>query len=811
MIKPHVKLNTQLQKDPVSKLKFNYGFGEDEEEADGAIKNYYTMAQAFQTYLTNFQNDYRTRVAERNPQIEVADHIEYIQILFQSQFVISNFYEQWANEFGLLGIQFSKFNNELLFAIIDRNKFNIFINEVNKFIQKEVEGDRTLEYSSKIVYIKEFKLLSTADIIQYRQIGQLMNIRLIDDFPLDSKIFASIFNSLTKYLDDNNIQYSFDEQSRNMEVIDATMNQLIEIIKNFDIVLNVTSSLATVISPSGLNQPNRSYGFRINNINDNLPIIGIIDTGISEKTPLSPIILKDERFNLTSTSVLQDDTNHGTAIGALAALGKKAYTSGYRGNIEADAKLLSIKVMDNASSYLSQKAVLDLLRKAKLEFPSIKIFVLTICYEAHKRDNEDFSAYAYELDRFSHLNDCIICICTANNDSASLNNVSYDLNYFHNENTNICSPAESMNNITVGAAANSLRIGDFEGISISKEFPALYSRKGHIDLTKLFPKNKVNKLYFKPDIIECGGDYEYNQAKTYIAAGTKASMEVLSSIPTESFYCHVGTSFSAPLVANIAAQIQRNYPNIKAQSFKALIINGASANLIRFPNQLSSLLNKTAGHGLTDEQKSVYSNDNSITFLLEESIEPEQIRIFPINFPQYLTAEDLGKKRGILKITATLCFSFNPLLNHQLAYCPIHMAFCIFKNQTADQIMATEEDVASLLKSNLRWSQNGRYIGKPIPYTNTQKLSFSVNFQDLINESSTFKIAVNCRINPQLLPGTERQYQSQHSFSIALTVEETLKENNLTGKLYNEMMLCNSVENIAAINMDIEGTAEVDA
>ena len=132
------------------------------------------------------------------------------------------------------------------------------------------------------------------------------------------------------------------------------------------------------------------------------------------------------------------------------------------------------------------------------------------------------------------------------------------------------------------------------------------------------------------------------------------------------------------------------------------------------------MLNKTAGHGLTSDEKAVVSNNNAITFLIEDEIEPEQVKIFPINFPQYLINEDLGKKRGILKITATLCFSFLPVQCHQLAYCPVHMAFSFFKNQAGEDILATEENIKSLLKSDLRWSQSGRHMSKPVPYTNTQ-------------------------------------------------------------------------------------------
>jgi len=807
--RPHLKLNTNQQKDLVSKLKFNYGFEDEDDREDDSSKDYRPMARNFQTYLGQFTKDYEERISKRNPNINVPEHIEYIHISFQSQFVISEFYNQWFTEFGLLGVQFSKFNNEILFAISDKVQFSAFIDSINNFINKELNNETQLEFSNKIIYIKEFKLLSTADIIQYTVTGQLMNIRLIDDFPLDSRIFKAIYGSLEKYLTEKNLQYSLDESSRNLEILGATNTQLTEIVENFDIVLNITSSLATVVGPSKYNLPEKSYGFEISNSDEDLPIIGIIDTGISNQTPLASLLINDQRFNLTNGSVFTDNTNHGTAIAALAALGKKAYTQGYRGAIKADAKLLSIKVTDSNSSFLSQRAVLDLLYKIKQEYTSIKIFVLTICYDAHKLNNEDYSAYAFELDKFAHTHDCIITICTANNDRASIENNSYNLNYFHTEVTNICTPAESMNNITVGAAADSLRDGNFEGISTSKEFPTLYSRKGHIDLTALFSKNKINKLYFKPDIIECGGDYEYSSCNKYIGTGLKASMEVLSAEPSESFYPNVGTSFSTPLVANIAAQIQKNYPDIRTQSIKALIINGASLNSIRFQDSYSTLLNKTAGHGLVSEQKSVFSNDNAITLLIEDSIAPDQIVTFPLNFPQYLTTDDLGKKNGILRITATLCFSFEPLLNHQLAYCPIHMAFSFFKNQTADQILAPEEKVASLLKSSLRWSQSGRHVRKPIPYTNTQKISFPVNKQELIDEASTFKLAVNCRINPQLLPGSEKPYQKPHPFSIAITIEETLKENKSTNKLYNEMVLINSVETI--INLDAEGTAEAHA
>mgnify|MGYP001593020224 CR=1 FL=1 len=109
------------------------------------------------------------------------------------------------------------------------------------------------------------------------------------------------------------------------------------------------------------------------------------------------------------------------------------------------------------------------------------------------------------------------------------------------------------------------------------------------------------------------------------------------------------------------------------------------------------------------------------------------------------------------------------------------------------------------------WSQSARHKEKPIPYSNTQKLTFPINVADLLNEENTFKLAVNCRICPQLLTGTETKYQAPHSFSIAITIEENLKKENLTGSLYAEMVSVNLVENISEIDLEGEATAESEA
>lgn len=807
--RPHVKLNTSLQKERPETLSFNYGYGEAQENDE---PDYEPLVETFRTSLQRFSVDRQTRRAERNTTLHIPAHIDYVQIDFQGAFSVEGFNQIYLNEFGLLAIRLSDFNRRVLFSVENQDQFTSFLEDIENFILKETGENDQAEYRGRVKYIRGFKLLTTSDILSYQEPGELMNFQLTEA-PAGSAEWYEIYERLEEYLTERDLKYRLIEEANMLEVYAAATEDLEEIAKNFDILHSVTSSLSTVVRPSQFNLVEKGYGFEIANADEDLPIIGILDTGISKETPLGPIILEDDSFNLTGSSAFVDDADdgygHGTGVAALAALGRKPYSVGYTGAISADARLLSMKIMDGNRGYLSMLDVLDLLRRAKAKYPDIKIFVLTTCYSWSKATNEAASPYAYELDKFAHENDCLLFICTANNREAE-NQASYDLNYFNEEETNLCSPAESMNNIVVGAAADNLDESNFCGIATSREFPTLYSRKGHIDLERYKKPNKKftknNPHLFKPDILESGGDYE--QGEGFIGSGLKATMEVLSADPTQSFMKSVGTSYSTPLVANIAAQLQRLYPDLHAQTYKALILNGASISNIRFDEPVSKLRNATAGHGLADPEKSTNSSDNAISFVIEDAIEPKQMKVFPLNFPKYLSTQDLGKKNGILRVTATLCYSFDPELNNQLAYCPVHMAFSIFRNHTAKQILATANKEKGGINSKLKrsWSQDNRWKLGP-PASNAQKIEFVVNVKDLLDEGSTFKLAIHCKLSAQLISTVG--YEKEHPFSIALCVEENMKEGKTTGKLYQEMIAVNEVENIIHIEGEAEGDIEL--
>ncbi len=803
--KPHLKLNSQKQKENPITMDFNYGFGGAGDDESTEEPNYAPMVDRFRGSLIRLNENLETRRAERNAALQIPAHIDHIKIIFQDQFNLKEF-QNWYNNFGLLGVNFSRFNREALFTVVDQHLFTAFLRDIENFIIKESGEDPQVEYRDRVRFIRDFKLLTTDDILNYEEHVQLMNFKLIE-FPGGLQEAEVIYERLTAYLEEKAYDYNFMDDGNLLEVRNAPEEGIVEIARNFDILLQVNSSLATVVRPSEVNTVERGYGFEISNADEDLPVIGILDTGISNQTPLSAILLDDNRFNLTDSSPFVDNANdgygHGTSVAALAALGRTPYAFNFTGAFPAHAKLLSIKILDANSGYLSIADVLNQLAGAKQEYPECKLFVLTTCFTAHKINNEDYSTYAYKLDRFAHEKDCLIFICTANNNNAA-GQWSYDLNYFSEEVTNICSPAESRNNVIVGAAADNLKEGPFQGVSNGREFPALYTRKCHLELTELFASNKRNKNLFKPDVIEAGGDYE--QSGMFIGKGDNATMEVLSANPAFGFHKEAGTSFSTPLVANIAAQIQKAYPALKAQTIKALIVNGASLEKTPFDAQVKPLQNKSIGHGMVDPTRSITSNDNTVTFVIEDEIEPDKMKIIPLNFPAYLTTDDLGKHQGLLKVTATLCFSFEPVLNNHLSYCPVEMAFTVFRNHSGAQILEKEDTIKSKFKNS--WSQNNRWISNPVPASNTQKIKFSISVKDLIDEDSTFKLAVHCKLSTQLL--VDVPYKKSHPFSMAISIDENLPDARKTGKLYAEMVAINELEGIVQLEVEAENDLELD-
>lgn len=811
MNKPHVLLKTSKQNEGIVPMRYNYGFGKQDEEDDVEIEQTLDLdaiAENLRFHANIFRINRDVRRANRNEDLVIPKHIDYVRINFVGQFAVNDYFNAWYYKFGLEIVEVSNFGSSILFAVVSNleDRFQNFLSSIDTLVEN-TRDKKDGDYSKLIHYIESFELLSNDEIINTDiEEGSLLILK-IPDLAVNGESVALILNILLDYLNTNSIEYIYEEGNDIIEIFVSDQLDLEEIIGNFDIFLQVTSGRATIVRPDSFNLAQKEYGFVVDLLPD-LPLVGIIDSGISYNTPLAPIIVVDETLNLTGSSVVDDNMHdgqgHGTAVAALVALGANAILSNYRGNYRPSCNLLSIKIIDGYSSFISISKTVALLKEVILKYPQIKVFTLTINFTRHKFFNENYSTYAYLLDKFAYENNCLFFISTGNNLGAVDKNNGYNLAHFNEESTNLCIPAESLNNMTIGACAESFRGGEFQGISNGREYPTMFSRKGHYNHDILRKKEKINKLLFKPDMVMAGGDYCLDR-NNWLTFEGDASMLLLSADPTESFYQNVGTSFATPLSANIAVRLQKLYPSITASSIKALMLNHCTDQFVDSPEWAKSFL---VGHGHMINDEALFSNENKITLIIEEQIDSGKFKIIPLKLPKYLVEDDLKKKNGILKITATLCFQFLPVKDNQLGYCPVHIAFGFFRNHSHGDILEKEKSIKSALKSSLPlWSQNARFKKKPIPYSNVQKQSFPINVNELIDEDGIFKIGVHCLTHPQLRPGEEGVYATNNKFSMVITIEETLKEENLTGKLYDEIVSINEIDVLGNLNQDLEAEA----
>jgi hypothetical protein len=133
--KSHLKFLSNKQLSEVKDFKYNYGFDNSKEDDKEAPKNYHRLATSLKVDLAKFNSDIEEKYSVKDRELEVPYDIDYVQFTFQDLFEIKKYFQDYYNNFGLEATAFYDFAKKGLFAIIDREKFKTFINDVNNFIQ----------------------------------------------------------------------------------------------------------------------------------------------------------------------------------------------------------------------------------------------------------------------------------------------------------------------------------------------------------------------------------------------------------------------------------------------------------------------------------------------------------------------------------------------------------------------------------------------------------------------------------------------------------------------------------------------------
>ncbi len=535
--KPHLYFRNEADGENTFQQHNRYDATEDNETE----RNYQPLSEVYQSSIDRFFIEQSRRHEERNIELLIPIHIDYIEITFFNYFTW-DLENKYGRLFGLIPITYNDCNEKILFAIEDVVKFNYFIENLRNFIETE-NHTTNVTYNRIIKYIKEFEFLSSVKILNNCFEEDTVYLNIVDSAEIFRDTVTPIIVSLEMYLAAKEISHSINATNSTIEVFNIDNETLVEIVKNFDIIHTVNSFRAGIISPSLFGTPLREYGYTITT-EPHLPVVGIIDTGVSDLTPLNSVIINTNNdYDLTGAGSKVDNVDHGTPVANLAVLGKTFYQEGAN-NFAANARILSIKVLDTEVGNISQKSIEFLVRKANREL-DIRIFVLTIGDKSPLLNNCNVSSYGYLLDKLAHDLDILFFISTGNN--CNLLRGTIDVarypDIFTETSSNICSPADSLNNITVGATAENFEAqGTLAGLTPDKIYPAIYTRKHNLSYScSLLTKTQRNSHLFKPDVLAPGGDFD-----AQLSSGGEPALKLLSAQTGIYFDKNIGTSYSAP-------------------------------------------------------------------------------------------------------------------------------------------------------------------------------------------------------------------------------------------------------------------------
>lgn len=858
-----------LRNEQGTSLYFDRTRGRDdsEENKNEIEKNYRHQKDKLYEAYVEFEKNRSLRHERRNSRITGLSHYDLISIDFLKM-VGDQFAREFERKYGLAAVNFSNFNQTVLFAITEEDRFEQnFKRQIEVYYteQKNIVPDEC----KSITTIQQFEYLDSKEIRNGMSSGYYskdMVVQLIDDNLLIQKKYDDIKKRMFEFLSSKQIEIK-ELTPRLFQVDSIDENTLDELLDNYDIIQQVQGLRHLLIRPDEFGNPQLCDGLHLG-LAPNAPTIGIIDTGIEDIASLRPI-LADDGIDIVSPNnpnPYHVEVDHGTTVASLASFGDDFFNNP-SSNLTADAKVFSIKVQSMEEGQTNLSGIQTAIRKAYKDY-GIRIFNLSMTAGC-KNYNSDISAYAYVLDKLAYELDILIFISAGNLDKQDIEQIELErrnpnangliqdfLKYPHHfydpfikmedsqvhvcECTNISEPAESMNNITVGALADNLRDGnDYTDLSLGKEYPAYYSRKYHVDYNQLinnteFKKNPKNSHLFKPDIVMPGGDVLDGNSKMQVLGLDNGCLAYISGS---------GTSYAAPLAANIAAKIVRIYPKLRMQTVKALIINSSNeldnSYLVPLINTLKAKTNpdypsvdkkeKTrlslkyssdllghylSGYGKPDIKKCLYSDDKRVTFVVEGMIQFDSYKVINLNIPIYLYNHP--NKQKALIINATLCYRFDPVFGNSMSYLPIHISFNMGNSMNYNDAKANAEEYSRMrakddndrmaIKSKLSSWSDDFFPANTKLFSNVQKMKMNLTAENLQHIDGQMAIIFRCTGRDDATLSS--QLNVAHPFSFIFTIEEVPTKELAQESLYDEICLDNTIENIANLETELTLNAE---
>jgi hypothetical protein len=200
----------------------------------------------------------------------------------------------------------------------------------------------------------------------------------------------------------------------------------------------------------------------------------------------------------------------------------------------------------------------------------------------------------------------------------------------------------------------------------------------------------------KPDVVEAAGDWVLDRQ---ILQKSGVVTTAKNFTQGQLLVARTGTSFAAPKVANLAAQLMRKYPGYSSNLIRALVAHSAQV-----PNRRPQAWNeledwnedimRVYGYGQPSLERALDAAQNEPWLLHDGQIQADTVRLFEL--PEL--PDEFLSERGKRVIRVTLAFDPPTRPTRKDSYLGFVMEYALFRNVAA-------QDLADAYRS---WDRNER-------------------------------------------------------------------------------------------------------
>lgn len=364
-----------------------------------------------------------------------------------------------------------------------------------------------------------------------------------------------------------------------------------------------------------------------------VPHVCLLDTGVNRGHPLlAPGIDVVDMHTYEPAWGQQDDDGHGTQMAGIALYGDLTEPMASNAPMPVGHRLESVKLIRDDHTNQGEpygEVTIEAVGRPEVTAPDRhRVFSMAVTAK-DSRDRGRPSAWSASIDSLAcdvlgeGLTPRLMVISAGNID---------DLNAWQDyPNSNITDgihdPGQSWNALTVGAYTRKINITEADAQAYQPIAPA--------DSLSPFSTTSVTwhgaPWPYKPDVVFEGG----NAAQDEISPATMPSLSLLTThhVPTQRLLTTANaTSVASALCSRMAAQIMAQYPNLWPETVRALIVHSADWTAQMQTDFLDDRKRKEdyarlirhCGYGVPDLDRALWSLSNSLTLIVQDSLQPFQ-------------------------------------------------------------------------------------------------------------------------------------------------------------------------------------------